>query len=158
MVTRVPQAGIQRVTDSRMTRPGPLKRGFWRDWSPAVAWCGLIFLQSAFPTPDVLPHWANLDKAIHAGVYAVLAVLMCHGLYSLPGWRQHTLRICVCGALFAALYGASDEWHQSFVAGRTADVLDWLADLVGAVAGSGLYMYARRRLSRLESLQRRQQF
>lgn len=32
---------------------------------------------------------------------------------------------------FCSLYGATDEWHQSFVIGRNADVLDWLADTIG---------------------------
>jgi VanZ family protein len=32
------------------------------------------------------------------------------------------------------VYGASDEFHQRFVPGRTADVLDWLADSLGACA------------------------
>jgi VanZ family protein len=36
---------------------------------------------------------------------------------------------------FCSLYGASDEWHQSFVVGRSSDILDWLADTSGASAG-----------------------
>jgi VanZ family protein len=30
------------------------------------------------------------------------------------------------------LYGVSDEWHQSFVSGRTSDLLDVAADASGA--------------------------
>ncbi len=33
--------------------------------------------------------------------------------------------------LGTALYAASDEIHQSFIAGRHARLLDWMADLVG---------------------------
>ena len=33
----------------------------------------------------------------------------------------------------ASLYGISDEFHQSFVPGRTPDVVDWLADTSGAL-------------------------
>jgi len=33
-------------------------------------------------------------------------------------------------------YGCSDEWHQSFVPGRDADLRDVWADAVGAVAGA----------------------
>jgi VanZ family protein len=36
----------------------------------------------------------------------------------------------------ASLYGATDEFHQSFVPGRSADVLDWLADTLGAALGA----------------------
>ena len=33
------------------------------------------------------------------------------------------------------LYGALDEWHQSFVPGRTASVADWGMDIIGVVLG-----------------------
>lgn len=33
---------------------------------------------------------------------------------------------------YCSLYGVSDEWHQSFVVGRQADIYDWLADTLGA--------------------------
>lgn len=35
---------------------------------------------------------------------------------------------------FASLYGATDEVHQYFVPERSSDVLDWIADTVGALA------------------------
>ena len=38
----------------------------------------------------------------------------------------------------AALWGALDEVHQSFVPGREAGVPDWIADLVGGLAGGVL--------------------
>jgi VanZ family protein len=33
----------------------------------------------------------------------------------------------------ALLYGITDEWHQSYVPGRSPDVRDVVADTVGAV-------------------------
>lgn len=42
-------------------------------------------------------------------------------------------------ALLASAYAATDEWHQLFVPGRDSDVRDWLADTIGAAAGSGFY-------------------
>jgi VanZ family protein len=35
-------------------------------------------------------------------------------------------------------YGMSDEWHQSFVPGRTADITDLRADATGAILGTGV--------------------
>ena len=38
----------------------------------------------------------------------------------------------LAAVVVAVVYGISDEWHQHFVPGRTSDVLDLLADAVGA--------------------------
>ena len=40
--------------------------------------------------------------------------------------------------MMAIAYGASDEWHQSFVPGRHADVWDLAADGVGAALALGV--------------------
>jgi VanZ family protein len=52
--------------------------------------------------------------------------------------------------LLGSLYGASDEVHQSFVPGRAADPLDWVADSAGAVAGVLVFnlIHSRRRVRR----------
>ncbi|MFN9941664.1 MAG: VanZ family protein [bacterium] len=41
----------------------------------------------------------------------------------------------VWATIFASAYAAFDEYSQPAV-GRTADVLDWVADSVGAVCGA----------------------
>jgi VanZ family protein len=50
-------------------------------------------------------------------------------------------------------YGVTDEWHQSFVPGRSADAIDLVADAVGAgLAAGGLGAWGimlRRRRARL---------
>ena len=57
-----------------------------------------------------------------------------------PGSKAKAWRLSAVAALAAALaavYGVSDELHQSFVPGRTADGADVVADAVGAVLGAG---------------------
>ena len=44
----------------------------------------------------------------------------------------------------ASLFGASDEFHQSFVPGRDTDVFDWVADTLGATAGALVWLGARK--------------
>ncbi|MDQ6982409.1 MAG: VanZ family protein [Mariprofundus sp.] len=69
------------------------------------------------------------DKLIHASAYAVMAWLFWHaGRGFIP-----TALLPVVTVLFCSLFGFSDEWHQSFVDGRQADVYDWLADTLGAL-------------------------
>jgi VanZ family protein len=70
-----------------------------------------------------------------AVAYAVLAALV-FGV--LAPARLGAVRTAVVAAAFAGAYGATDEWHQSFVPGRSADPLDFAADVIGAAAGAAL--------------------
>lgn len=45
-----------------------------------------------------------------------------------PAWRA---TLAAMAAI--ALFGAVDELHQALVPGRSADVLDWVADVVGGM-------------------------
>jgi len=71
------------------------------------------------------------DKPAHATAYLGLAFVIARALAGgLPPrltWRQ-----ALTGFAIAVVYGASDEFHQLFVAGRDADVLDLRADAIGA--------------------------
>lgn len=75
------------------------------------------------------------DKWIHCGAFAGLAILLALavGWFSRPGWLSYL-------AMFAglALYGAIDEWTQSFV-GRSTDLKDWIADVIGITLGLSVY-------------------
>ena len=71
------------------------------------------------------------DKLYHAGNFGVLGIL----LYLATG------RVYLA-VLLASLYGVSDEVHQAYVPGRSADMLDWVADTVGAGVGVGVAVWA----------------
>ncbi|MFZ1986120.1 MAG: VanZ family protein [Desulfatitalea sp.] len=119
-------------------------RRFLSYWLPVVVWCAIIFVQSAFAAPDVVPHWPYIDKFLHAGVYALLGVLLCRALNTLRDWQGHPLKLVLMATLLTALYGLSDEWHQSFVPERSAEVADLLADLIGGLVGSWAYRVAQK--------------
>jgi VanZ family protein len=98
-------------------------------WLPAAGWAAFIFVLSSQP---VLPSPASVgDKEAHAFTYGVLAFLCLVGLTG-ARWRGTTRRRVAIAFLLAVLYGISDEFHQSFVPGRTPDVLDLAADAAGA--------------------------
>lgn len=71
------------------------------------------------------------DKIAHFAVYGLLATLVCRVG---GGWRG-----AIWSLLAVSAFGASDEWHQSFVPGRMCDVKDWVADTLGAVLAIALY-------------------
>lgn len=111
-------------------------------WGPVVLQMAVIFYLSSLNDPGPLPGDIS-DKGGHFLGYLLLGALM---LRAVAGGRLRTItwRLALAAAVLASLYGASDEAHQSFVGGRSPDVLDWAADSLGAVtAAAAGYVAAR---------------
>ena len=103
----------------------------------AVAWAALIFWESSKPNPfPFLPSGLlSHDKLLHALAYGVLGAL---AAVALASGRLRIGRAVAAAALLATAYGATDEWHQSHVPNRDADVYDLVADAAGGLAGAAL--------------------
>lgn len=97
-------------------------------------WCLLLFVLSSVPgrALPALPA-ENFDKVVHAAVYAVLGGLCLLAVRAT--WRLRAALAAVLAVGLATIYGISDELHQLLTPGRSADVHDVMADLVGAVIG-----------------------
>jgi VanZ family protein len=96
---------------------------------------GLIFWSSSRLRPEALSE--TPDYWLHGGAYFVLAVLAIRAVAKGLAGPPSTLAL-VSGFAIAVLYGLSDEWHQSFVPGRDANVADLGFDAAGAFAGAAL--------------------
>ena len=108
------------------------------DLVPLTLYCVFIFIQSQLPVPFEMPDVSHFDKLLHFGAYGVMAILF-YRTY-LAGWPQAIKRTLIWASVIStALYGLSDEIHQYFVPERSADLLDWLADTVGAAVGTVIY-------------------
>jgi VanZ family protein len=105
-------------------------------WGPAVAQMAIIFGASSIPNLSRLPGGLS-DKVGHFVGYALLSALVVRALAD-ARWAGVTWRAATAAWCLAVLYGASDEWHQRFVAGRSTSGLDWMADALGAAAGAVL--------------------
>lgn len=102
-----------------------------------LGWAAFILLLSSIPNdfPASEPSELNVDKAVHFGLFFVLAALAtAAGTRSRP--RVSAAAIGALVVLAAGAFGAADEVYQHLVPGRDPNVLDWLADVVGAVAGA----------------------
>lgn len=101
-------------------------------WLVLIAYAALIFYMSSQRRPlgDFHMPFASFDKLIHAAVYALLAGLFAWAMQAWPVVKFKTLALAL---LLSTAYGLSDEWHQSFVPGRDADLMDVLADFTGAL-------------------------
>jgi len=113
-----------------------MKRHLWV-WGPAVAQMGAIFFLSSLSQPP-LPEGMS-DHTGHSIGYAMLGVLVLRGLAG-ASWQGVTLMRGVMTVAFGTLYGMSDEWHQSFVPGRTPAWDDVAADFRGALLGAAFVL------------------
>jgi VanZ family protein len=106
-------------------------------WYAVAVMLAIIFGLSSLPNLAE-PHQQTipLDKVAHFGEYAALGFTLAGSLRRQAGARQPLVLLLLAAVAFGALYGASDEFHQSFVPGRDPDVHDWLADLTGSTAGA----------------------
>ena len=97
----------------------------------AIGWMMTLFYLSHQTGLDAPQPFAHSDKLYHATAYGLLGGLLLLSLQPKAGGFS-ARQILVCVAI-ASLYAVSDEFHQSFIPGREADWLDWLADTVGAL-------------------------
>jgi VanZ family protein len=101
-------------------------------WLPVVAFMGVIFFLSSLSEPPVPEEVGSVGG--HWIGYFLLAVLVVRALAGgLPA--RVALRIALLAWLISVGYGVTDELHQTFVPGRTADIYDIYTDALGAAAG-----------------------
>ena len=108
-----------------------LRSSFGR-WFWPLAIAALIFVASSrtrVASPAKIPH---VDKIAHFMVYGLLGTLICRT-------QRLGTATAVWSLVAASAYGVSDEWHQSFVPGRTTQLADWIADTAGAALAITLY-------------------
>lgn len=119
---------------SRRKLLGGKPRSWWL-WTGY--WCALFVVMHVPITRAPHLPFEQGDKLIHFVLYFLLAWLGGRHLRA----RGHSLRVSsiLVWTVVYAIYGALDEWLQSFV-GRTMSFGDWLADLGGIVAAAVVLM------------------
>ena len=146
--------------------PAPRALGWLWGWWPAMVWAGVIFTMSTnsfsaehtkwFFEPvlrwlvpglaqnqyDLMHHL--IRKCAHFTEYLVFCLLLYRSAQAgRSGWRWAWGTAAI---LIAAGYSVTDEFHQSFVAGRNASGYDSLLDTAGALVGLlVLWLWFRRR-------------
>lgn len=107
---------------------------------PGVLWLVIVTILltlpgSAIPKEDWLGKiW--FDKWVHIGLFAVMVILWCRALRRFyPAVTALKKVFCICAAVWFA-YGIGMEFVQKyFVANRSFDSGDIIADGVGCLAG-----------------------
>jgi len=105
-------------------------------WLPALLLMLIIFFLSAQPGSD-LPNFFDWDYVIKKGAHMVGYALLGLSYLHLLGGRSY-----VPAWVMALCYAAADEFHQSFVPGRSASLFDVLVfDNLGAVLALLLHFH-----------------
>lgn len=99
-----------------------------------LGWAILIYTLSSQPGLSIPVLFTGQDKLFHAIVFGVLGFCLLGTLKpTSAGYSDHDVMMTV---LLVMLYGVSDEFHQIHVPGRSADILDVLADTAGGMLGT----------------------
>ncbi len=111
---------------------------------PAIAWTlwaayWLVLLTLTHLPPRFIGHPPVTDKTLHVLAYTTLAGLLYVALWAT--WPRRPIVRWVLGCI--CVLGALDEWTQPMF-GRSCELLDWVADVSGAIVAVGMLMLIRR--------------
>jgi len=128
-------SGMKTPMAGKTASPKVGQRKSWKSWYsrltlvlPVAYMAGIFYLSSkkgsglSLPAPDYIMH-----ALLYAGLGVCWRLALSTGL-GLPRRRAIFLVLVV-----ATIYGVTDEWHQSFVPGRSPELSDLVADSAGAV-------------------------
>ena len=102
-----------------------------------MASTGIFYCSSLPQPPFILTSFQWQDKVMH--FFAYLAYGICIALAIHVHWRiSHKKKLVLMGVI-GCVYALSDEFHQSFVPGRTSEFGDIIADWIGVCTAIFLY-------------------
>ncbi len=108
----------------------------------------VIFVVSSLEIQvPVVRHVPFRDKGVHFVEYGILgwlcAAASARTWLSVPAWRTASFAVFI-----SVLWGLSDEIHQAMVPGRSPELADLGADLLGAIAGAvGWHFFSNKSVS-----------
>lgn len=111
-----------------------------KSWLTVVACMGFIFFVSSQPQKDIPPLFSFQDVIYHTLAYLILALYFSRALKN-TNPNIPALNLIIFTIIFGIVYGISDEFHQSFVPGRSVSGFDLFIDGIGSTAGGIIYLW-----------------
>jgi VanZ family protein len=112
---------------------------------PLIIYAVIVFYVSSLSRlPDTGLQIPYLDKLAHATEYFLFGLMAIRAMAHLP-WSPKTGWVYILAILLSLGYGLSDEYHQRFVPGRTADLFDFMADALGIFLAAIMHYLLHRR-------------
>lgn len=127
---------------------------FLRYWIPVALILGVIFYLSSQP-PEAFPdiRFPFIDKWVHIALYTVVGFgfgrALTAGERTHLDWKRYRLLLALA-LILTVIWGVLDEFHQSFVPGRSVELADVVADAIGGAFGCGLTVLYRLWVIRLK--------
>ena len=87
-----------------------------------------------------------LRKCMHAFVYFVLSLLLLNAL-TISGVKN--LKLYLICLIICFIYSIIDEYHQTFVIGRTGQFIDSIIDTFGSIIGLISYYFKRKIINKI---------
>ncbi len=114
--------------------------------TPMITVMGIIFFLSHTPGEDLqFVSFPGLDKVAHLIMYGALATtVICAFAENLRADKP--LVVAILTVSICTLYGITDEWHQSFIPGRSVSTYDIAADAIGAAVVAIFWIWLNKRL------------
>lgn len=117
----------------------PRRRQILVAWLPVVSYTLLIWwLSSQVLDFTFIARFPLQDKGVHFVEYGALSFFNMHAIS--VTWPDRKFSSVTSATLITVGLGLLDELHQSFVPGRSSDVLDLVADLCGALTAALFYV------------------
>jgi VanZ family protein len=108
-------------------------------WLPTLAWMVVIFgfsSQHSLHASTIAWQDFTIKKSAHFSEYFVYAILLYFSLFHTTRFARHQLLIFTLS--ISLLYAISDEYHQSYIPGRSPMVRDVAIDTAGAALALAL--------------------
>ena len=102
-------------------------------WLPPILWALIIYLFSSRPTVVVSEiYWPDFifKKTVHLIEYGFFFVLLYRALKGTV--KKDLFHLAMLAFILATFYALSDEYHQTFIHGRTGTLRDIIIDSSGA--------------------------
>lgn len=96
-----------------------------------AGWLALLFRESSGPAAVIFQLIPGLDKVAHVTAFTILGLMLSALSFRLS--NKPRLSFISMPVLLVCLTGAIEEIYQAGIPGRSSDLADFLADLLGAV-------------------------
>jgi VanZ family protein len=106
---------------------------------PAIFAMITLFMLSTLPGHDPILNSIHLsDKIEHFIAYFILGVTFCIWIQN-KNWFSKPIVYGIIVIILCTLFGASDEYHQTFVEGRSGNLYDLAVDFAGGTTAVFAY-------------------